>query len=66
MTNLESLRSSCVSLNGEGVRGELVQGAVVECARGIQPMVREVMEVEQLKSYLQWIQEVKRLRSESF
>ena len=66
VTELETLRDTCISLRGgsDGVEGqvELLQPDVVECARKIQPLVKETVELDHLKCYLEWMVAIHHLR----
>ncbi len=71
VTELETLQTTCVSLRGGWGRargrgseqGGLVRPEAEVCAQEIGPRVREVMAVEQTRSYLQWMGKIRQLRS---
>lgn len=67
---LERLKSNCLSLCGgeraeeeeEGGRRDLVPPDVEGCVHSVQPLVKEIIELEHLSAYLQWVRSIQRLR----
>ena len=70
IAELEDLKTSCISLSGgggveegsgEGER-KLVGPEVVACAKDVCPLVNELVELEHLRAYLQWMKRILQLR----
>ena len=67
IAELEDLKTSCNSLSGDGggnSEGErtLVGPEVVACAKEVCPLVNELVELERLHAYLQWMKRILQLR----